>query len=71
LERIAVLALVGIANLVNDPLRVDALDNILLPGGYLNGLPKEQAVATEACPKVHGRSTAFKAASVGRFVRRN
>src|ERR1019366_3868463 len=57
LERIAVLALVGIAKLVNGLLRVDALGNILVPVDYLNDRPQEQTVAMRAFPKVHGRPT--------------
>jgi hypothetical protein len=69
LERIAVLALVGIANFVNGLLRIDALGNILFPGVYLKGCLEEQAVATQSIHKVNRRSTRVQS-GIGRGFRR-
>jgi len=49
-----VLALVGVAELVDDPLRVDAFDDVLIAMSDLDGSVEEEAIATNALPNVNG-----------------
>ena len=55
LERIT-LEPIGVADLFDGLLRVDAFDDILVAVDQLNGPLHEQAVAARAFPKVQGRS---------------
>src|SRR5271170_3990937 len=60
-KRIAAFALVGIADRIDRLLRVDALDNVIVPGCNLKGLVEEEAVAIQAIHnQVDGRSTSVQ-----------